>query len=75
MTFDFRSKSVTQKNKNKILPKFLSPSITSTYGVPAQKNAKIFGSNLHTRLIIEGVFFTPVVYPEFIQACPRELLP
>jgi len=27
-----QSKTLTPKNKNKIFPKFLSPSITTTYG-------------------------------------------
>jgi hypothetical protein len=56
---NFRSKTLTPKNKNKIFPKFLSPSITTTYDPQAKKNSRFFGSKLHTRLIIEGVFFTP----------------
>jgi hypothetical protein len=52
----FQSKTLTVKNKNKIFPKFLSPSITTSYGHKALKNARFFGSKLHTRLIIEAQF-------------------
>jgi hypothetical protein len=54
-----QSKTLTPKNKNKIFPKFISPSITTTYELHVTKNAQIFDSKLHTRLIIEGVFFCP----------------
>jgi glutaredoxin 2 len=52
----YQSKTLTPKNKNKIFPKFLSPSITKSYSRKAQKNAQNFGSKLHIRLIIEGCF-------------------
>jgi len=55
----FRSKTLTVKNKNKIFPKFLSPSIKTTYGPRASENGRNFDSKLHTRLIIEAVFFCP----------------
>jgi len=54
-----RSKTLTLKNENKIFPKFLSPSITTSYKNPASKIETFFDSKLPTRLIIEGVFFTP----------------
>jgi hypothetical protein len=56
---NFRSKTLTLKNKNKIFQKFLSPSITTTYKKSAQNKSQFFGSKLHTRLSIEGVFFCP----------------
>ncbi|MHC4242791.1 MAG: hypothetical protein ACYSU4_10335, partial [Planctomycetota bacterium] len=56
---NFQSKTLIVKNKNKIFPKFLSPSINTTYEQHANKNSRIFGSKLHTRLIIEGGFFSP----------------
>jgi len=55
----FQSKTLTLKNKNKIFPKFLSPYITRIYKISTPKNARIFGSKLSTRLIIEAVFFCP----------------
>jgi hypothetical protein len=55
----FRSKTLTVKNKNKIFQKFLSPSTTTTYEPRPKKNSRFFGSKLHTRLIIEAVFFLP----------------
>ena len=55
----FQSKTLTVKNKNKIFPKFLSPYYTLIYKNPASKNAQIFDSKLHTRLIIEAGFFSP----------------
>ncbi len=58
-----QSKTLTLKNKNKIFPKFLSPSITKSYEQRAPKNAQIFDSKLHTRLIIEGVFFYSLSLP------------
>jgi hypothetical protein len=53
---NFQSKTLTVKNKNKIFPKFLSPSIIRTYEHQAKKNSRFFGSNVHPRLSIEGVF-------------------
>ena len=53
-----RSKTLTLKNKNKIFTIFLSPFIKMTYEQKAQKNARIFDSKLHTRLSIEGLFFS-----------------
>jgi len=52
-----QSKTLTLKNKNKIFPKFLSPSTKTTYGPQAPKNDRFFGSKLSTHLIIEAVFF------------------
>jgi hypothetical protein len=57
----FQSKTLTVKNKNKIFPKFLSPYPASSYKNPASKIETFFGSNLHTRLIIERVVFCPVL--------------
>jgi len=59
----FQSKTLTVKNKNKIFPEFLSPSITMSYRPRAQKNNQNFGSKLHIRLIIEGVFFYSLSLP------------
>jgi len=56
---NFRSKTLTVKNKNKIFQNFLSPSITTTYELRASKNGKIFDSKLHTRLIIEALLLRP----------------
>jgi hypothetical protein len=53
----FQSKTLTPKNKNQIFQNFLSPSKTKSYGPRAPENEQIFGSKLHTRLIIEGLFF------------------
>jgi len=59
----FRSKTLTLKNKNKIFPKFLSPFIKMIYECQAKKNARFFGSILHIRLIIEaGVFYPPLEF-------------
>ena len=55
----FQSKTLALKNKNKIFQKFLSPFIKTTYKQNAKKNSRIFDSNVHTRLIIEGGFFLP----------------
>ena len=55
----FQSKTLTVKNKNKIFPKFLSPSITTTYSPRASGNGRIFDSKVPTRLIIEALLFCP----------------
>jgi hypothetical protein len=55
----YQSKTRIVKNKNKIFPKFLSPSIIKAYGIHSAKYDYFFGSKLHTRLIIEGDFFCP----------------
>jgi len=55
----FQSETLTLKNKNKIFLKFLSPYPASSYKNPASKIETFFDSKLHTRLIIEGVFFYP----------------
>jgi hypothetical protein len=55
----FQSKTLTLKNKNKIFPKLLSPFYIKRYEHSAKNNNQIFDSNLHTRLIIEGLLFCP----------------
>ena len=55
---NFRFKTLALKNKNKIFQIFLSPLIKTTYKQKAKKNGQIFDSKLHTRLIIEGLFFS-----------------
>jgi hypothetical protein len=71
-----QSKTLTLKNKNEIFPKFLSPSIKTSYEHPASKIETFFGSNLHTPLIIEVVFFCPtlgtlsiITYFQYTQLC------
>ncbi|MHC4245020.1 MAG: hypothetical protein ACYSU4_21640, partial [Planctomycetota bacterium] len=53
----------------KIFPKFLSPSINTTYEQHAKKNSRIFGSKLHTRLIIEAGFFPLPPHLEYLVFC------
>ncbi len=54
---DFRSITLTLKNKNLKFQDFLSPFSTLIYDNPASKIETFFGSNLHTHLIIEASFF------------------
>jgi hypothetical protein len=65
-TSNFRSKTRTPKNKNLNFQNFLSSSITRIYKISAKKNARIFGSKLHTHLIMGGSLF---LLPEFIPEC------
>jgi len=53
----FRSKTLTLKNKNKIFPKFLSPYSTLIYKISILKNSQFLGSNLHIALIMEALLF------------------
>ena len=63
------------KNKNKIFPKFLSPYPASSYKNPASKVETFFGSNLHTRLIIEGVFWNlPSIGAHLLLSLPSDVL-
>ena len=56
---NFRSKTLTFKNKNKIFAKFLSPFWKTSYESQVTKNSEIFVPKPHIRLIIEGLLFSP----------------
>jgi len=53
----FQSKTLTLKNKNKIFPKFLSPTMTTTYEKRDKKKSCFIDSKLPTHLIIEALLF------------------
>ena len=54
---NFRSKTLTVKNKNKIFQIFLSPFSATSYKISSPKKMAFFGSKLHTRLSIEALLF------------------
>ena len=54
---NFRSKTLTVKNKNLNFQYFLSPSTKTTYNLLTPKNSRFFGSKVHTHLSIEAQFF------------------